>query len=214
MVVTFFGLTCSVVLWGRRNTANKYHWRVFTVIQPHWGCPRSQRVCFPSLHCSGSRLFCQELSDAGPGLHALHRSKPLRFRCSGTPQRRRLGWACVLCLSQVRAAQATRCLASTVASSGRLQHIASPIPAAQFSGCTISTSSQVCLVSLPGSLSLAATLPAGVDCPESQEVLVSNKACLQFGRGCLSGATIAPFQLWLPSPACLLLGMGWLIESS
>ena len=38
-----------------------------------------------------------ELSKAGPGLRALPRSKPLRFRFSGTPQRCRLGWACVLC---------------------------------------------------------------------------------------------------------------------
>ena len=65
----FLFLHCSFVLWGGRNNANKYHWHVLTVIQPHCICPRSQRVCFPSLHCSGSRLFCQELSDAGPGLH-------------------------------------------------------------------------------------------------------------------------------------------------
>ena len=31
----------------------------------------------PSLHCSGSRLLCGELSEVGPGLHALPRSKPL-----------------------------------------------------------------------------------------------------------------------------------------
>ena len=104
VVVTCFRLTCSVVLWGERNTANKYHWRVLTVIQPHWVCPNSRRVCVPSLRCSGFRLLCQELSDAGPGLHALRRSKPLRFRFSGTPQRCRLGWTSVLCLSQVRAA--------------------------------------------------------------------------------------------------------------
>ena len=112
VVVTFFRLACSVVLWGERNTANKYHWHVLTVIQPHWVCPHSWRVCFPSLHCSDSRLPCWELSDAGPGLHALPRSKSLRFRFSGTPYRHRLGWACILCLSQVRAAQVTRCLAS------------------------------------------------------------------------------------------------------
>ena len=113
----FFRLTCSVVFWGGRNTANKYHWHVITVIQPHWVCPSSWHVCFPSVHCSGSRLLYQELSDAGPGLHALPRSKPLRFRFLGTPQRRRLGWACVLCPSQVWATQVTRFLASTVAPS-------------------------------------------------------------------------------------------------
>ena len=76
-----------------------------TVSWPHWVCTRSRRVCFPCLYCLGSRLLCRELSEAGPGLHAPPRSKPLRFRYSGSPQRRRLCWACVLCPSQVRAAQ-------------------------------------------------------------------------------------------------------------
>ena len=32
-------LTCSVVLWGGRDTANKYHWHVWGVLAvygPHW----------------------------------------------------------------------------------------------------------------------------------------------------------------------------------
>ena len=144
-----FRLTCSVVLWGGRNTANKYHWHVWgllAVSQPHWVYPRSQYVCFPSLHCSGSRLLCQKLSEAGPGLHALPNSKPLGFRFSGTPQRRRLSWACILCPSQFQAAQVTRCLASAVAPSWMLSLIASPVPAAQFSGCTAGMPSQVCCI--------------------------------------------------------------------
>ena len=142
------------MLWGGRNTANKYHWHVWgmlTVSQPHWVCPLSQCVCFPSLYCSGSMLLCRELSEAGPGLGALPRSKPLRFRFSGTPQRWRLGWTCVLCPSQVRAAQVMRCFASMVT--------------AQFSGCTTGTPSQ-----------------ADIDRPEPQEVLVSKEAWLQFCR--------------------------------
>ena len=114
----FFRLACSVVLSGGRNTANKYHWHLWGVLPvspPHWVCPHSRRVCFPSPHCSGSRLLCRGLSEAGPGLSALPRSKPSRFRFSGTPQRRRVEWACVLCPSPVRAAQVTRCLASMVA---------------------------------------------------------------------------------------------------
>ena len=42
-----FRLTCSVVLWGGRNTASKYHWDVWGVLAvsgPHWVCPRS-RAC-------------------------------------------------------------------------------------------------------------------------------------------------------------------------
>ena len=76
--------------------------------------PRSRCVCFPSLHCSGSRLLCLQLSEAGPGLRVLPRSKPLRFRFSGTPQGHRLSRACVLCPSRVRAAHGTRCLVSTM----------------------------------------------------------------------------------------------------
>ena len=68
----FFRLTCSVVLWGGRNTANQYHWPmwgVLAVFQPHWACPHSQQVCFPSLHCTGSRLLCRELSEALGCMH-------------------------------------------------------------------------------------------------------------------------------------------------
>ena len=90
-----------------------------SVSGPHCVCPHSWRVCFPGLQCSGSRLLCQELSEVGPGLYAFPRSKLLRFRFLGTPQRHRLCWACILCLSQVRGAQATRCLVSTFSPGGR-----------------------------------------------------------------------------------------------
>ena len=89
--------------------------------------------------------------------------------------------------------------------------IASPVPATRFPWCTRVTPSQVCRMSLLGSWSLAATLPVDVNRPESQELLISNGACLQFARGYLSGAAIAPFWLWLclptppptPPTACL-----------
>ena len=59
-----------------------------------------------------------ELSKAGPGFCSLSRSKPLKFRFSGTPQRHRLSWAYVLCPSQLGAAQATRCLVSALCQLG------------------------------------------------------------------------------------------------
>ena len=81
-----FRLTCSIVLRGGMNTANKYHWHVWgvrSVSGPHWVCPHSQHVCFPSLHCSGSRLLCREqalgcvhcpgLSHSGSGSQVLHK---------------------------------------------------------------------------------------------------------------------------------------------
>ena len=143
-----------------RHAVNKYHWRlwgVLAVFRQQWVCPRSWSVCFPCLHCTGSRLLCREPSKASPGLHAPPRSKPLRFRHSGSPQRRRLGWACVLCSSLIRAAQ-VMCLASANAATYGL-------PATRLSGCKTGAPSQ-----------------ADVDRPDPQEVLVSKEACLQFYR--------------------------------
>ena len=70
-------------------------------------------VCFPSLHFSGSRLVCWQLSEVSLGLCALPRSKLLRFRFSSTLQSCR-SVGLVLCPSQVRAAQVIRYLVSTV----------------------------------------------------------------------------------------------------
>ena len=58
------------------------------------------------------------LSKLGPAFRALPTSELLRFRFSGTPKGHRLGWACVLCPSQVWATQATRCLVSTLSQVG------------------------------------------------------------------------------------------------
>ena len=131
----FFRLTCSVVLWGGRDAANKYHWHVWgvlTVSWPHGACT------FPLYTSQALGCSARELSEAGPGLCAVLRSKLLRFRFSGSPQRGRLGWACVLCPSQVRAAQATRCLASGLPRWG-VHLITSPVQPLGFlggSGCT------------------------------------------------------------------------------
>ena len=62
-----------------------------------------------------------ELSKVGPGFCAFLRSKLFMFRFLSIPQRHRLSWACVLCPSQVRAAQVTRCLVNAL-SSGRAVH--------------------------------------------------------------------------------------------
>ena len=117
------------MLWGGRNTPNLPG--VLTVSRPHWVC-----LCaFPVYTAQAPGCSAGQLSKVGPELHALPRSKLLRFRFSGTPQRCRLGWACNLCPSQVRAAQTTRCLARTQ-SPGAVRLIASGVPAIQFPGCT------------------------------------------------------------------------------
>ena len=45
-----FSFTCSVGLWGGRDTANKYRWCVWGVLTlygPHWVCPSSRKHVFP-----------------------------------------------------------------------------------------------------------------------------------------------------------------------
>ena len=118
----------------------------------HTGFAPIHGVCaFPVYTAQAPGCSAGELSKVGPGFCALPRSKALRFRFSGTPQRYRLGWACILCPSQVRASRATRCLVSTLSPGGAVCLITSPIPAAQFPGYSVGALSQVCRVSPLGS---------------------------------------------------------------
>ena len=68
----------------------------------HTGFVPAHSMCaFPVYTAQAPGCSAGELSKVGPGLRALSRSKLLRFRFLGTPQRHRLSWACVLCPSQV-----------------------------------------------------------------------------------------------------------------
>ena len=63
-----FRLTCSGVLWGGRDPANKYLWHVWKVLQhmDHTGfTPAQGGVCFPGLHCSVFRVHFPGLSHSG-----------------------------------------------------------------------------------------------------------------------------------------------------
>ena len=96
----------------------------------HTGFFPAHSVCaFSSYTAQAPGCSAGELSKVGPGLQALPRHKPLRFRFSGTPQRHRLGWACISCPSQVQAAQATRCLTSILSQLGSVSyHLPGPSP--------------------------------------------------------------------------------------
>ena len=118
-----FRLTCSAVLsasgWGGGGSGGGTFQTNVTGMcgeclqcLGHTGCALAHMCAFPVCTAQAPGCCAEELSKAGPELCVLPRSKLLRFRFSGTPQRHRLGWVCVLCLSEVRGAQATRCLAS------------------------------------------------------------------------------------------------------
>ena len=104
----------------------------------HTGFAPAQGMCaFLVYTAQAPCCSAGELPKAGPGLRTRPRSKPLRFRFSGTPQRHRLIWAGVLCPSQVQAVQVTRCLASTLSPGGWCHLITSLVPAAQFPGYAV-----------------------------------------------------------------------------
>ena len=147
-----FRFFCSVVLWGGRGTANKYHWPVWgalAVFRPHWVCPRLRHVCFPRLHCSGSRLLYRERALSCVHFPGLSRSG------SGFPVlcKEADSWACVLCLPRPNSSGSQELDECTLPGAVRL--IPSAVPAS---------------VSLRRFGALAAILPADVNHSESQEV--------------------------------------------
>ena len=143
-----FRFACSVVLRGGRGATDKCHWRLrraLAVFPPHWVCPAHGIVLPPS-----TLLRLQAaLQGAGPELRALPRPKPLRFRFSGTPQRRRLSWACVLCPSlaeQLRKPDSWQAHSLQAASAS--YHL--PVPVGRIPGLQQAHPSPVCRFSLPG----------------------------------------------------------------
>ena len=104
-------LTCSVVLWRGRDTANKHRWRVWGVLAvdgPHWVCHSPRQHVLP-----GSRLIslqgalqghCAKWALRFMHFPGLSRSGSQVLHKGTDPDR-----LCVLCPSQVRAAQATGC---------------------------------------------------------------------------------------------------------
>ena len=186
-------------------------WGVLAVYGPHWVCPSSRRLCFPGLHCSGSRLLyslkralgCMHfpgLSHSGSGSGVLHKGTD-----SVGP---------VLC-ALPRSEQLRRPGAWQEHSPWVEGYILSPPPSQLlgFLGAAVGVPSQVCRVSPLWSWSLAATLLADVNRPGSQEDLVSNwEPARSLLVHAISGAEFAPC---LPAlavtclPPCLWQRMGW-----
>ena len=105
------------MLWGGRNTANKYHWHVWGVLAvsgPHWVCPCSWHMCF-----HGSTLLRLQVALQGnclmEAIGSLH-FPSLRRSASGSLILHKGAdlFESILCLSHVRAAQATMCLESVL----------------------------------------------------------------------------------------------------
>ena len=108
------------MLQGGRGTSDKGH-------RPHWVCPLSQRVCFPRLQCSGSRLLFREralscVHFSGPSLSGSGFQVLQKGTDSAGP---------AFCAFLIRAAQAARSLTSALspgAVPGAVRRIPSVIP--------------------------------------------------------------------------------------
>ena len=139
-----------------------------------WFAPIHCVCAFPVYTAQAPGCSAGELSNMGPGLHAFLRLKPLRFRFLGTSQRCRLGWACLLCPSQVRAAHMTRCLVSALSQVG-VHLITSQVPAFISSVPCDSSGELISDCGPPGGCQLS-RIPGRL----GKQLGV----CSQFGRGC------------------------------
>ena len=205
------------MLQGGRNTANKYHWRV-------WGaaCVGSARsvwatlglpplTAFPVSTAQAPGCSAGGLSKAGFGLCALPRSKLLRFRFSGSSQRYRLIWVCVLCPSQVWEAQVTRCLASAHSPGGGASfHLPGPRCSVSWVRRGSSASGVLCVSS--GELIFGCDPPGGRQASRIPGRLgYQLGACSQFGRGCHLWGQVCPLPSGsgcLPPASLTLAGDG------
>ena len=140
----------------------------------HTEFDRALTMCaFPVYTAHAPGCSAGELSNVCPGLCAIPRSKPLSFRFSGTSQRHRFIWVCVLCPSQVQAAQEIMCLESALSQvCGASYHLPCPRPLVSWL-CHQSTISRVLCVS-SGELISDCNPPGDVSHPGSQEDLDSN----------------------------------------
>ena len=127
--------------------------------------------------------------------------------CSGSGSCR-LGWAYVLCSSHVQAAQVTRCLVSAVAPSWRLCPVASPVPAAWFSGYTTGMPSQVCCVSLLGADLWLRSSRQMLTVQHPKKFWLTTKPACSLVEEASLGPRLPTSSSGCPLPACLWQGMG------
>ena len=149
-----FRLTCSVVLWGRRNTANKYHWHVWggalsvwatlglpplTACVLSWSTLLRLQVALQGncLKWALGWVHIPGLSCSGSGSQVLHKGTDSVGSAFGALPRS----------EQLRRPGAWRAHSPQVGSAS--YHL--PIPVAGFPGCAAGEPSQVCHVSPLGS---------------------------------------------------------------
>ena len=150
-----FRFAGSVLLRGGRGAADRYRrvWGALAVFRPRWVCPRSRVCAFPvyTAQAPGCSIWSGPCVARSSSFRVLHNSADS------------VGHA--FCAFPTGAAHDARSLPGAL-SSVRCA-FSPPRPQPQFPRVPVGC---VQLVSILGSWLLAATLPADVDHPESQEV--------------------------------------------
>ena len=166
---------------------------VLTVSGPHWVCPAHGSVCFPGLHCSGSRLLCRGAVQSGPWVACPSQVWDAQVQglgCSRKAQTRRGPRSVPFPGARSSGKQV---LGEHTVPGGQWVLITSPVPAARFPEWAARAPSQV---SPLGSSSQAATLLADVNRPGSQGDLVSKlEPAHSSVEGAVTRAEIAPCLL-------------------
>ena len=149
-MVTYLG---SVVLLycGEGGTLQTYITGMFGECSQcigHTGFTPAHSVCaFPVYTAQPPGYSAEELSKVGPGLHALPRSKLLRFRFSGTPQRHRLSLGMYFVPFPGPGSSGDQVLGQCTVPGGLCILITSWFPAPAFPGCRARVLSQLCHMS-------------------------------------------------------------------
>ena len=169
-------ITFSIVLWGCRDTSNKYYWHVWgvlTVYGPFWVCPSSWRcvLSVPTLlrlqvalqgHCTKWTLHFMHfpgIIHSGSGSLVIHKgTDSVGHAFCALSQLEQFKWPDAWWVHCPRCP----CILIT-----------SLIPATQFPRCAMRALTQVCFVSPLRSWSQAVPLLADVNHPGSQEDVVS-----------------------------------------
>ena len=95
----------------------------------HTGFAPAHSVCdFPVYTAQASDCSAVELSKAAPGLRALPRYKPFRFRFSGTPQRHRLCWTAFCALPRSEQLRQPCLVSARSQLGGAPDHLPGPSP--------------------------------------------------------------------------------------
>ena len=155
------------------------------------GLPQPRVVCTSKVHTAQAPGWSMRaLSQVGPEFHILPRSKPLRF--SGAFQGHTLKWAMCFVPFPGPSCSGDQMLGKYTVPGGPCVLCTFLVPVTWFPGCPMRAQSQVCRASPLGNWSQSVTLLDNVNCPGSQEDVVSNwQPSHSLVEGVVSGAEIA-----------------------